>query len=1283
MPTSGILTETSGPITYTAGPFSNPNPTPAGLDEGPRCNGNFQCDSYALTVTLPSNYATLHPNGKIKISTGWPVGNGTSDYDVHVFLGARGDLDGTVGAAATAATSENPEEALVDVQGGSNLYTVKIVPFAPGGEALTTTITLDEGAAPPPPPPPPPPSPTSGVVPRYQVFTPPNGIGAQDTSGEMNLGYNPLTKRYMAMAFIAGNVFRVTPPEVMVPAKPESCEALWEPKTPLATSQPQVVGDPILFTDATTGRTFASNFTSAANYSYAYSPDDGETWTNAGVAPPSGGVDHQTIASGPYPAGSPFKQVATANGFPNAVYFCSQAALPNFCQRSDDGGRSYGPGNAFANGLACGGLHGHARVGPDGDVHVPDKSCGTGPGYSVSSDAGVTWKDVIVPGLTVGGEDPSIGIATDGTLYFCNVNTNGEPVVAVSKNKGASWSTPFNIGTSMGIKNAVFTNAIAGDPDRAACAFIGTTTDGNSGGIDFTGVWYPFIAHTYDGGASWVTVNISPNDPVQGIGGVCRSGTTCMSTPDNRNLLDFNEIAIDINGRPAYGYDDGCTGACVTAPTVSPATRGAFGAAIKIARQYGGPSLFAAKDSIYPAQGAPNQSCLAGTRTVAQSALSWNAPDTGGKPITGYSIFRSTTAGVFGNTPLAVTNDPKTTFNDVTQDPDVPTYFYKIVARNELGAGRDSNELPLSLSQPENVCIAPGLTQLVDPARDVFTATGPADDSQPFYDLRSASVSQPYFADGTYKVAFHLRVASLATVPASTIWPIRFCGPAFACTDPSAAISATNKFYTVQMSTATSATPVFQVLIPTSTTTRTTKTLTGAENKFEPNGLITMVVDAADLGLAPANAGTQSLTRFLSRLSNGALFVDDMPDSRVGEGTFTTKKLNFCAPNTPPVAVLSATPISGTAPLMVDFTGASSNDADADDTIVSYTYEFEDGSPSVTQSAPTISHTFAQPGDYNVRLKVLDSRGAGSLIAVVQRITVKVQNSLPNASFIATPTSGNAPLTVSFNAANSSDPDAGDSIASYTFNFGDGSAAETKTTSSFSHTYTAVGSYTARLVVTDTRGESSTNAVQQVIEVVQATGGEVTAFSFIERRDVPVNTFISSERVTLTGFTGSLPISVTEGLQYSINGAPFTTAAGNVPAGATLVVRHVSATTEGTAKESTVTVGTRSAVFRSITTTLDHVPDAFNFGTKTEQAPGAVVESVATTLTGFDDAVIVAGPGIMYRIGSGAWTSARGTLVRGQVLTVQHTASGSSLGYTKTYLKVGGVTGFFTTRTRK
>ena len=113
-------------------------------------------------------------------------------------------------------------------------------------------------------------------------------------------------------------------------------DALWEDVSYTTTKVASL--DPILFTDEATGRTFNSQL-SGANSLFEYTDDDGENWTPAQQGPPNGGADHQTVASGPYPASAtPPNALWPASGDKRAVYYCSQDVALAFCSRSDDGG---------------------------------------------------------------------------------------------------------------------------------------------------------------------------------------------------------------------------------------------------------------------------------------------------------------------------------------------------------------------------------------------------------------------------------------------------------------------------------------------------------------------------------------------------------------------------------------------------------------------------------------------------------------------------------------------------------------------------------------------------------------------------------------------------------------------------------------------------------------------------------------------------------------------------------------------------------------------------------
>lgn len=112
--------------------------------------------------------------------------------------------------------------------------------------------------------------------------------------------------------------------------------------------------------------------------------------------------------------------------------------------------------------------------------------------------------------------------------------------------------------------------------------------------------------------------------------------------------------------------------------------------------------------------------------------------------------------------------------------------------------------------------------------------------------------------------------------------------------------------------------------------------------------------------------------------------------------------------------------------------------------------------------------TYGSLGQYWVSGTIvgIDSTGASDPVAVAS----------------ATPTTGSAPLAVTFDGTRSIDADG--TISSYQWSFGDGT---TGTGATAQHTYQTAGTYTATLTVTDNDGNSaSTNLV------VQATAAAVT-----------------------------------------------------------------------------------------------------------------------------------------------------------------------------------------------
>ncbi|MEL6671095.1 MAG: PKD domain-containing protein [Bacteroidota bacterium] len=177
----------------------------------------------------------------------------------------------------------------------------------------------------------------------------------------------------------------------------------------------------------------------------------------------------------------------------------------------------------------------------------------------------------------------------------------------------------------------------------------------------------------------------------------------------------------------------------------------------------------------------------------------------------------------------------------------------------------------------------------------------------------------------------------------------------------------------------------------------------------------------------------------------------------------------------PPLAIIQANPQNGPEPLSVSFDGRKSYDPDGGE-IVAYQWNFAGQRQSASATA---QHMFQQEGDYNVSLTVRDDEGqthTASTTITVNKAARQLMD--PIAIIDANPTTGLAPLTVSFDGKRSYDPDGGD-ITSYFWNFAGEKYVEERAPT---HTFSQPGTYTVSLTVSD--DEDATNTTRTTISTI-------------------------------------------------------------------------------------------------------------------------------------------------------------------------------------------------------
>ena len=576
-PDSGTLTPASSPGVVTSGwtgMISGANPN---SDCSQSVSGAVN-DHHTFTLAVPAGFYATH-SVKMEISETAPAAD--SILTVNLGKTSLGSSDNSSVGGSESKTILNPApgtyDAITCAFSGVSPYSASVtLTTAP---PATTTVTGGTST-------------TAG--PSSYGNYPLAAIPGSESSGEPSIGVDWGT----------GNVyFQANLNTIKAQFPSYGAAPVLTDVSCLATTATTL--DPIMYTDSQTGRVGVSQLAanpvllnSITNFFDSTPNPTGPQTTTCRPSQGGGAVagpDHQTLGGGVYPKVLPVG-AGPMTPYQHTFYYCSQTILAGaLCSRSDNGGTSFTNGTPPYT-TQCGGLHGHVRVGPEGNVYLPNKSCGSGQGLAVSTDAGQTWSLKPVTGTTVSdGSDPSVAADRAGTVYFASISSGGKPQVSVSGDKGTTWKTPINIGENVKIAKSVFPEVIAGDAGRATVAFVGSTTDGDrnldpygksADGSTYTGGTFDmYTSTTVDGGATWNTQDITPNDPVQ-RGQICTNGTTCSA---GRNLLDFNDITVDKTGHAVISYSDGCTAACVTSTKVSDNKQTSAGV---IGRQISGPLLF-------------------------------------------------------------------------------------------------------------------------------------------------------------------------------------------------------------------------------------------------------------------------------------------------------------------------------------------------------------------------------------------------------------------------------------------------------------------------------------------------------------------------------------------------------------------------------------------------------------------------------------------------------------------------------------------------------------------
>lgn len=178
------------------------------------------------------------------------------------------------------------------------------------------------------------------------------------------------------------------------------------------------------------------------------------------------------------------------------------------------------------------------------------------------------------PGVSVASVFPVLAIDSAGNLYAAWSQSASAIYMAVSTDRGATWSQPARVGELAGTN--IMPWIVAGDPGRVDVVWYHSPTPGNINVPESE--WQVVMGQSLNAlhKKPGFTVARVTNDLVH-RGEICLQGLQCDVDGRDRGFLEFPSIDIDSRGRAFITYNDNTNQ--VEAPYVM------------VARQTGGPGL--------------------------------------------------------------------------------------------------------------------------------------------------------------------------------------------------------------------------------------------------------------------------------------------------------------------------------------------------------------------------------------------------------------------------------------------------------------------------------------------------------------------------------------------------------------------------------------------------------------------------------------------------------------------------------------------------------------------